>query len=234
LSRLVAGGDLKPDDVRNYSDCDSGDDSRARLSSGGADGECYQVEYDSIDIIEFAPLLMLGAAQEKAQELIAQAEAEAEQIRESARQQGAAEGREEVKRSMLPSLVAFADAGQSLIVFEEKLIALYEPHLVQLALEIAEKVIGRVVDVDDQVITSVLERARAEAAVPLRSWQRWISAEAGAAWKANQALSMRLFPLNSTKFRDNYSIMKWLAFTAAEAQRYRRPIDPRFSLHLHV
>src|SRR5258706_265250 len=121
-----------------------------------------EVEKDSIDIIEFAPLLMLGAAQEKAQELIAQAEAEAEQIRESARQQGAAEGREEVKRSMLPSLVAFADAGQSLIVFEEKLIALYEPHLVQLALEIAEKVIGRVVDVDDQVITSVLERARAE------------------------------------------------------------------------
>jgi flagellar assembly protein FliH len=162
LSRLVAGVDLKPDDVRNYSDCDSGGDSRARLSSGGTDGECYQVEYDSIDIIEFAPLLMLGAAQEKAQELIAQAEAEAEQIRESARQQGTAEGREEVKRSMLPSLVAFADAGQSLIVFEEKLIALYEPHLVQLALEIAEKVIGRVVDVDEQVITSVLERARAE------------------------------------------------------------------------
>jgi flagellar biosynthesis/type III secretory pathway protein FliH len=159
---VVAGDDLKPDEIRSYSQCDSSGESRARLASHEASGECHQLEYDSIDIIEFAPLFVLGAAQEKAQELIAQAEADANQIREAARQQGAAEGREEAKRGLLPSLVALSDAGQSLIVFEERLVTLYEPHLVQLALEIAEKVIGRVVGVDEQLVASVLERAKAE------------------------------------------------------------------------
>jgi flagellar assembly protein FliH len=162
LSRLVAGDHLKADEIRRYLESDAAGDNCERPSGGNADGECRQVEYDSIDVIEFAPLLVLGAAQDRAQEVIAQAETEAYRIREAARQQGVAEGRDEAKRSLLPSLVALADAGQSLIVLEEKLIALYEPHLVQLALEIAEKVIGRVIDADDGVIASVLERAKAE------------------------------------------------------------------------
>jgi len=67
-------------------------------------------------------------------------------------------------RDFAPSLIAFANAGQSLIIFEEQLISRYAPHLVQLALEIAEKVIGHAVEVDGRIAESVLQRAKNEVA----------------------------------------------------------------------
>jgi flagellar biosynthesis/type III secretory pathway protein FliH len=161
---LVAGDELQPDEVQAYSDCGLGGDSNATILEDKSVGAWRQVEFESIDIIEFAPLLVLLAAQEKSQAMVAEAEAQAKEIREQARRRGEAEGRETGKRELLPCLVAFADAGQSLIIFEERLISRYAPHIVQLALEIAGKVIGHAVQDDGQIAASILERAKNEVA----------------------------------------------------------------------
>jgi flagellar biosynthesis/type III secretory pathway protein FliH len=122
----------------------------------------WDFEIESLDVIELAPLTLLIAAQEKARQIIAEAERRAEELRERALRENAERGREEAKSELLPALVAFADAGQSLIVFEEQLVARHTPHLVDLALAIAEKVIGKAVEEDAGITASVLERAKQE------------------------------------------------------------------------
>jgi flagellar assembly protein FliH len=164
LSRLVAGAGLNADEVRVYSELGAEDDGRGKLANFSTGSACQAVEIESIDFVEFAPWIVLSAAQELAAALTAQAESAAEAIREQARRQGEAEGREAMMRDFAPSLIAFANAGQSLIILEEQLISRYAPHLVQLALEIAEKVIGHAVEVDGRIAESVLERARNEVA----------------------------------------------------------------------
>lgn len=164
MSRLVAGEGLKPDEVRAYPKCGLDENSNEAASDDEISRACRRVEFETVDIIEFAPLLVLATAQEKAQAMVAEAEAQANEIRKQARRQGAAEGREAGKRELLPCLVALADAGQSLIVFEERLISRYAPHIVQLALDIAGKVIGHAVEDGGQTAASILERAKNEVA----------------------------------------------------------------------
>jgi len=164
LSRLVAGAGLSADEVCVYSEFGAEGQGRGKLANFDAGSACQAVELESIDFVEIAPLIMLSAAQEQAAALTAQAQSAAEAIREQARRQGAAEGREAMTRDFAPSLIAFANAGQSLIILEEQLISRYAPHLVQLALEIAEKVIGHAVEVDGRIAESVLQRAKNEVA----------------------------------------------------------------------
>jgi flagellar assembly protein FliH len=113
-----------------------------------------------------SPEDLLAAAQEKAKEIVAQAYDQAEALRQEAYEQGMAYGREggreEAKRELRLSLVAFAQAGQSLIVLEEQLVSRFTSQLVRLALEIAEKVVGKQVGEDPEIVASVLERARSE------------------------------------------------------------------------
>jgi flagellar biosynthesis/type III secretory pathway protein FliH len=161
---LVAGSGLIADEVRSYPDFGVEDDGRGKIVSHDIGGACQAVELESIDFVEFAPLIVLSAAREQAAALTAQAESAAEAIREQARRQGAAEGREDMTRELAPSLIAFANAGQSLIIFEEQLISRYAPVIVQLALDIAEKVIGHAVEVDGRIAESVLQRAKNEVA----------------------------------------------------------------------
>lgn len=196
LSRLVAGAGLSPDEVRSYPAFELGENSQGLNSEDSADRDWRLADLESLDLvgrlvdleslnlddrpadlesidpIKLAPIYLLLAAQEKADELIAQAQTAALEIREEARCQGEAEGREAGKSDLLPSLTAFADAGQSLIAFEERVISEYAQSLVELALEIAGKIIGRAVDADRQIVASVLERAKTETcnAKQLRIW----------------------------------------------------------------
>ena len=162
MSRLVAKVELKADEVRAYGEYDLDQGSPLDALAANTETEYRQVEYESIDMLELAPLYLLIAAQEKADELIAQAKQQAEEICAEARRDGAAAGREQGKDDLLPALVAFADAGQALIIFEEQLSARHAPLLVQLALEIAEKIIGRAVAADPAIVAAVLERAKNE------------------------------------------------------------------------
>lgn len=163
MSNVVARDGVKAEDIRLYRQMDVNGDGFAPLSSGIDDRVCRGFELESLDILEIMPWLVLQSAQEKARETVAAAEAEAERLRREATRESALAGRAQAMEELMPSLVAFADAGQSLIVFEEQLISRCAPQIVELALEIAEKVIGKAVDADAEIVASVLERAKREA-----------------------------------------------------------------------
>jgi flagellar assembly protein FliH len=158
LFRLVARDRLNEAEVRPYLTADGNPNSNGATAST----ECRVVQLESLDLLNLGPYCLLLAAQEKALETLAQAQKEAEQIRAEAAAQGAILGREEAKRELLPSLTAFANAGQSLILFEERMIQDYTAQLVRLALEIAEKIIGKAAEADSNIAASVLERAQRE------------------------------------------------------------------------
>ena len=162
LSRLVSRDFVKPDEVCLYPQRDlEGDPFEAKPDPPG-EVEYWGFEFDSLDGIELAPVMLLIAAQERARQIIADAEREAAELREKALRENAEQGREEAKKELMPALVAFADAGQSLIVFEDQLVARHTPHLVELALAIAEKVIGKAIEEDPEITAAILERAKQE------------------------------------------------------------------------
>lgn len=172
MYRLVARECLDEHEVRPFrqSDLLTGD---VGLGEDEAEPETYRaVELESLDLLKLGPYLLLFAAQEKAQQILAQAKIEAERVRSEAAAQGIAEGREEAKQDLLPSATALANAGQALIVLEQKMVSAYTPELVRLALDIAEKMIGKAVAEDPKITASVLERAGQEAvnAKQIRVW----------------------------------------------------------------
>ena len=172
MSRLVARDDLRSAEVNLYRQVDLDGDTMASAPIGNADTDYRRFELESLDALELAPWWILQSAQEQAAEIIAQATVQADQLRQQASRESAAAGREQALQDLMPSLVAFANAGQSLIVFEEQLISRCAPHIVDLALEIAAKVIGKAVDADAEIVAAVLERAKHEAldAKQLRIW----------------------------------------------------------------
>ncbi len=172
MSRLVARDDLRAAEVQLYRQADLDGDTMAPAPAGDADTEYRGFELESLDALELAPWWILQSAQEQAVEIIAQANVQADQLRQQALCDNAAAGREQALRDLMPSLVAFASAGQSLLVFEEQLISRCAPQIVDLALQIAAKVIAKAVDADAEIVASVLERAEREAldAKQLRIW----------------------------------------------------------------
>ncbi|MGZ8497095.1 MAG: FliH/SctL family protein [Candidatus Binatia bacterium] len=172
MSRLVARDDLRAAEVQLYRQADLDGDTMAPAPAGDADTDYRGFELESLDALELAPWWILQSAQEQAVEIIAQANVQADQLRQQASCDNAAAGREQALQDLMPSLVAFASAGQSLLVFEEQLISRCAPQIVDLALQIAAKVIAKAVDADAEIVASVLERAEREAldAKQLRIW----------------------------------------------------------------
>ena len=163
MSRLVARGDLHGAEVCLYRQTDLNGDTMAPAPAGNADTDYRGFELESLDVLELAPWWILQSAQEKAAEIIAQATVQADQLRQQASCENAAAGRAQALQDVMPSLVVFANAAQSLIVFEEQLISRCTPQIVGLALEIAAKVIAKAVDADGEIVAAVLERAKHEA-----------------------------------------------------------------------
>lgn len=171
MSRLVARSGVKKEDIRVYPPRDVDIGLTAELASARSE-VCQDFEFDSLDLLELAPWLVLAAAQEQAKEILRKATSEAETLREQVLRESAAVGREEAIKDLMPSLVAFGDAGQSLIIFEEQLIVRYAPHIVALALEIAEKLTHKAVREDPEIVADVLEAAKHEVldAKQIRIW----------------------------------------------------------------
>ncbi len=163
MSRLVARGDLHAAEVCVYRQADLDGDAMTPPPAGNVDTDYRGFELESLDVLELAPWWILQCAQEKAAEIIAQATVQAEQLRQQASCENAAAGRAQALQEVMPSLVVFANAAQSLIVFEEQLISRCTPQIVGLALEIASKVIAKAVDADGEIVAAVLERAKQEA-----------------------------------------------------------------------
>jgi len=168
---LVDREQAKGWDIRPYPQSDIGAPPAAPADSGPAE-IADEEELASVDLSAILPYLLLVAAGEKAQTLVAEAEATAQSVRETAQREGRERGREEAKQEIMPSLIAFRDAGQALIVFEEQLASRSAPWIARLAMEIAEKVIGQAVEASPEIVASVLERAKREVveAKQMRIW----------------------------------------------------------------
>jgi len=165
LSKLVARDGVKAADVRLYRQANLTGHEVTPGATAGDDEACRGFEFESLDALEIAPWLILQSAQEQAGEIVAAATAEAEQLRQHASRQSAEAGRAQAMQELLPALEAFASAGRSLIAFEEQLLARSAPQIVDLALEIAAKVIGNAIDNDSagEICAAILERAKHEA-----------------------------------------------------------------------
>jgi len=159
LSKLLGRDCFNDGEIRLYAHADIGDEA-AEIFAGRSGEDITPVEFESLDLDQLAPYLLLLAAQDRAEALLAEAASAAERSCLEARRQGVEQGLADAKENVLPALVAFADAGQSLIVFEEQLISSCTPQIVSLALEIAEKVVGKALAEDPSIIASVLERAK--------------------------------------------------------------------------
>ena len=164
MFRLMSRDRLKEGDVRPYVQSNLNGESHVRLVDEREPQNYRQVHLESLDLIQLGPYLLSLTAEERAQHIVTQAQAQVEEIRSEALRQGAAQGREQAKQDLLPSLIAFADAAQALIVFEEQLISRYTPQMVELALEIAEKITGQTLNDHPDVVESVLQRAKHEVA----------------------------------------------------------------------
>ena len=173
MSRLVARDDLQAAEVCLYRQADLDGDTMAPAPAGNADTDYRGFELESLDVARTRAMVDPSVRPgNKPPRSSPRQPLQADQLRQQASRESAAAGREQALQEVMPSLVVFANAGQSLIVFEEQLISRCTPQLVGLALEIAAKVIAKAVDADAEIVAAVLERAKHEAldAKQLRIW----------------------------------------------------------------
>jgi flagellar assembly protein FliH len=152
---------LQADEVRPYNAAGETPNGDGVVDMAESTSE-RSIELESLDLVKLGPYLLMLRALEDAEGLVDRARQESDKILEEARLEGVAKGLQEAKQEALPAAVAFANAGQALIVFEEQMITRYAPEMVRLALEIAEKIVHRTVLAVPEIIGCVLERASQE------------------------------------------------------------------------
>ena len=172
MSRLVARGDLQGAEVCLYRQADLDGDTMAPAPAGNADTDYRGFELESLDASNSRHGGSFSPPRNKPLRSSLRQRCNRTILRQQSSCENAAAEREQAMQELLPSLVVFANAGQSLIAFEEQVLSRCAPQLVDLALEIAAKVIGKAVDADAEIIAAVLERAKHEAldAKQLRIW----------------------------------------------------------------
>jgi flagellar assembly protein FliH len=115
-----------------------------------------------------APAPSRESAARQARSLVAAAEAEANRIRNEAFEAGFAAGREDLRRELEPSVAALHAALAAVEALEGDLADRVEPQAVELAVQIAERVVAgavelepsRVVDVVRGALRTLVERER--------------------------------------------------------------------------
>jgi flagellar biosynthesis/type III secretory pathway protein FliH len=159
LYKLVLKNSLDPNDIQPYRELDLG---RPSEEPAAEMAEVESAEPGAFGLDVLAPLLCLTVAKQRAEEIMTAAHSRAQELGKEGYEEGKSRGREEARSEILPALIGFAQAGQSLIVFEEQMVSRFTPHLVRLALAIAEKIVGKAVGEDSEIVASVLERAKKE------------------------------------------------------------------------
>ncbi len=92
--------------------------------------------------------------------ILAEALRQADALKREAFGQGRVEAREAVKKELELPLAALAKAAQELALIKEECLSRFTPQIVELALQMAEKIVGKRVEEDPQIVASILERAR--------------------------------------------------------------------------
>jgi flagellar biosynthesis/type III secretory pathway protein FliH len=90
---------------------------------------------------------------------LAAAEADADTLRETARQEGLREGREEALAALTPALEALAQANEAVQASQHERAERLEAHAVDLALFLAEKVIGGALAVEPGLVVEAVRGA---------------------------------------------------------------------------
>ena len=90
---------------------------------------------------------------------LAQAEADADTLRVAAREQGLAEGREEALAALTPALESLAQAAEAVQAEQHVRAERLERHAVDLALFLAEKIIGGAVAVEPELVVEAVRGA---------------------------------------------------------------------------
>ena len=90
---------------------------------------------------------------------LARARADADALREEARQEGLREGREEALASLVPALEALTQAGEAVREGQRARADRLEAHAVDLALFLAEKVIGAAIAVEPELVLEAVRGA---------------------------------------------------------------------------
>src|SRR4051794_36775038 len=94
-----------------------------------------------------APVPSRDAAVRQAQALVAAAQSEADAIRARAYDEGFAAGRDEVIRSLAPAAHAIGATMDSVRTLEAELADRVEPQAVELAIQVAERVVAGAVEI---------------------------------------------------------------------------------------
>ena len=134
----------------------------APAPAGNAATDYRGFEFESLDVLELAPWWSFSLPRKKPPRSSLRRRASG-QAAPASPCENAAAGREQAQQDVMPSLVAFANAGQSLIVFEEQIdIALHAGNR-WLSAGDRGQVIAKAVDADAEIVAAVLERAKHEA-----------------------------------------------------------------------
>jgi flagellar assembly protein FliH len=99
------------------------------------------------------------SASRQARSLLAAAEAEAERIRAEAFAAGYADGREQLLAEMTPSVDALAAAVDAVRALEADVADRVEPQAVELAVQVAERVVASAIDVSPERVLDVVRGA---------------------------------------------------------------------------
>ena len=115
-----------------------------------------EFSFEALEAPEEAPPAGSHAEADAVMAALAQAEADADTLRAQAREQGLREGREEALAMMTPALEALSQAAEAVQADQHARAERLERHAIDLALFLAEKVLGGAIAVQpDQVIEAV-------------------------------------------------------------------------------
>ncbi len=158
-----------PTDVRPFSwtDLESADEVPAR--PGGAQARAYRWEElggegaagsGASGLPPADPAAAaIGAARREAAALVAEARREAERLKDAARREGLEAGRAEGRKALEQAAEALRSAAQELAGHKERLYREARDQVVELALALANRVLGPLAEGDEGAVIRVVERA---------------------------------------------------------------------------
>jgi flagellar assembly protein FliH len=156
-----------------------------------AEVECARIQQEAVDTASRQAAEMIERARSEAESLLAQARAEIEAVEREARQRGRQQAQEEVELEMAAELERLA--GLLTCAREERLrvMADHESALVDLAVEIAGRLVRAELQLDRQAIVRIAQEAL-ETAATTETLQlhlcpddaAWLGERMSAAWRA--------------------------------------------------
>ena len=118
-----------------------------------------EFSFDALEPVAVVAAPPRGADPDAALAAVARARADAEALRDAAREEGLREGREEALAALVPALEALTQATEGVRAEQFARADRLEAHAVDLALFLAEKVIGRSVAVEPELVVEAVRGA---------------------------------------------------------------------------